>query len=106
MSDKEQNGITVSVSNIKDRIWIYGLIILVGGSSALNIVIPTRPDPFTGSDGDYFDDRITVLEFEVKQCQKRNGNHRENQAGILAKLEANVKNNKDLINRCLRITGQ
>ena len=70
MSDKEQNGITVSVSNIKDRIWIYGLIILVGGSSALNIVIPTRPDPFTGSDGDYFDDRITVLEFEVKQCQK------------------------------------
>lgn len=91
------------------KLIVAALVILLGGNagSLINTVSPNvRNDPFTGADGVALEDRIDILELEVASCKQRNATHRELQAGSLAALNANVQNNKDLINRCMRITGQ
>lgn len=111
MSDEK--GATFAISGIKDRVLVYGFIILVGGSSAFNLAIPKRPDPFTGADGDLLkswisdnEDRIEMLELDVSACKSRNSEHREFQASDVAKLKADVENNKYLITQCMHTAGQ
>lgn len=92
---------------------IMALVAAIGGYPLANQFNPNlRSDPFTGSDGkeqsrrsDEIEDRIEILELEVAQCQQRNSNHRESQAGILAELKSGVKTNRFLIERCMIITG-
>ena len=91
------------------KLIVAALVVLFGSNagSFINTINPNiRSDPFTGADGIALEDRIDILELEVARCRQRNAMHRESQASSLATLNANVQNNKDLISRCLRITGQ
>ena len=101
-----QEGITFSISGVKERVIVYSFALLVGGTSVANIIIPNRPDPFTGKDGEKLEDRIDVLELEVSSCRQRNSAHKEQQASEIATIKARTLSNKYLIERCLTITGQ
>ena len=101
-----QEGITFSISGVKERVIVYSFALLVGGTSVANIIIPNRPDPFTGKDGAKLGDRIDVLELEVSSCRQRNSTHKEQQASELATIKAKTLSNEYLIKQCMRITGQ
>ena len=98
-------GITFRVSGIKDRAFIYGFALLIGGGSAFNIFVPSRPDPFTGADGDRLEDRIEIIELEVAGCQQEQHAHREAQAEVLATIRAKTLSNEYLIKQCMHRTG-
>ena len=103
---EEAKGITFTISGVKERIAIYGFAILIGGTTIADIIVPKRPDPFTGTEGAIHDDRLDFIELEISQCKERNSKHREQQSGILAELRSEVKNNRFLIERCMDITNR
>lgn len=99
MSDEE--GVTFAISGIKDRVLVYGLIALVGGSSIVNLIGPKDNDLLNLG----FDDRLDMLELEVEGCKDRNNTHNESQASALATLVAKTQSNEYLIKQCMGRTG-
>lgn len=90
------------------KLIIAAMVILFGSNagSFINAINPNvRNDPFTGTRGNGLENRIDALELEVSACKDRNANHRTVQARELSKLQANVINNRFLIERCMDITG-
>lgn len=112
---EEEKGITFTISGIKDRIVVYGFALLVSGATIADFVIPKRPDPFTGTEGNVHEDRIDVLEMEhsifiksIEDCKE----HRDKLEYIVESLVIDMAtvnqkqiSNKYLIERCMSITG-
>ena len=107
MEDEEKVYIRIPVSTKFISTLLVGAVIAFGSYPVVNRLNPSaRSDPFTGMDGDKLEDRIEILELEISQCQQRNANHREQQAGELATLKEKTSSNEYLIKRCMRLTGE
>ena len=105
--DEEKIYIRIPVSGKLVVSSIVALVLAFGAYPVANRINPdARSDPFTGAEGNDLADRIDVLELDVSSCQKRNSNHREAQASILATLKTKIQSNEYLIKQCMKITRQ
>ena len=108
----EKEGVTFTVSGVKDRVVIYLVALLLGGGAVANIIVPQRPDPYTGTQGvaqslrtDGLEDRVEDIELEFAGCQRDRHARNESQAEAIALLTAGQKANNYLIKQCMRATG-
>ena len=112
---EEAKGITFTISGVKERIAIYGFAILIGSTTIADILVPKRPDPFTGTEGAAHDDRLDVLEMEhslfrrsLSDCKEHRDRLESTVSSLVissAKLARDSIHNKYLIERCMNITG-
>ena len=101
----EKKNFAFSISGVKDRVILYSIIVLLGGGSFANIVIP-------GRSGNYINAEITRLEERIANCRANFDDfhrewelHKESQAETIATLKAKGEANNYLIRQCMQRTG-
>lgn len=109
----EKPEVTISLSGIKERVIIYGFALLIGGTTLLDLVSPHgRHDPFSGTEGEELDDRITTLEFLVDDltersliCTDRLDSHLAVSERKINEYDVRLAQAELRIDDCLRRTG-
>ena len=114
---RDEKGVSFSVSGIKDRVLLYGFALLLGGSSVANIIVPKRPDPFTGTMGKELKAELRAeirevgtrcrdLEIWKEEHEEWGNTLSAKSREQIADQNARINANNYLIKQCMRATGQ